>query len=76
LRKDLEAQDQGLQGKIDALREDLIAAVHRLDQENTGNTNLGDCLMEIGMRLKGDSGLGTIESSLSAMLEAKPDEKS
>jgi uncharacterized protein YicC (UPF0701 family) len=73
--KDLEAQDDRLQDKINAIREELTAAVQRLDQEKTGNTNLGDCLMEIGMRLKGDPALGTIESSLSEMLKAKPDEK-
>ena len=75
LSKDLGAQDESLQHKIDAIGEELTAAVRRLDREKTGNTNLGDFLMEIGMRLKGDPGLGTIESSLSAMLEAKPDEK-
>lgn len=73
--KDLEAQDVSLQDKLDAARADLTAAIQRLDLEKTGNTNLGDCLMEIGMRLKGDPALGSIESSLSGMLTAKPDEK-
>ncbi len=75
LSKDIEAQDESFQDKVDAIREDLTAAVQRLDQEKTGNTSLGDCLMEIGMRLKGDPALGSIESSLSEMLKAKPDEK-
>jgi exonuclease VII large subunit len=76
LTKDLHDQGQGLENKLQSLRQELNGAVSRLDEEKTGKLDLGDYLTEIGMRLKGDPTLGAIESSLSEMLKGNRDEKS
>ena len=76
LAKEIQDQGQGLENKLADLRQDMNGAVDRLDQEKTGKLNLGDYLMEIGMRLKGDPNLGAIESSLSEMLKGTQDDAS
>lgn len=75
LSGDLRDQGDSLEQKTEDLRSEMTASVDRLDQEKTGKLNLGDYLMEIGMRLKGDPGLGAIESSLNELLKNASDEQ-
>ena len=74
--KDIQDQGRNLEKKLDGLRQEMNGAVDRLEEEKTGKLNLGDYLMEIGMRLKGDPNLGAIESSLSEMLKGTEDDAS
>ena len=75
LSGDLRDQGESLEQKIEDLRSEMTTATDRLEQEKTGKLNLGDYLMEIGMRLKGDPGLGAIESSLNELLKNASDEQ-
>ena len=75
LSKALETQGDAFDRKRDSLPGELTAAISKLDEDKTGRLDLGDQLIEIGMRLKGDETLGAIESSLSGLLGANSDEK-
>ncbi len=50
--------------RLAALRHDLDSQVARLNEEKTGREDLGDYLVELGLRLKGEASLASIESSL------------
>lgn len=75
LTKAMESQGEALETKLESLHSELTKAIDKLDDDKTGRLDLGDQLIEIGMRLKGDETLGAIESSLSGLLGAKSDEK-
>jgi DNA repair exonuclease SbcCD ATPase subunit len=68
LRTRLQSDVQGLekltQDYVTALRGDLDATTAQLREEKVGRQDLGDYLMELGMRLKGESSLKAIESSV------------
>jgi uncharacterized protein YPO0396 len=68
LRNRLQSEVQDLekltQDYVAGLRGDLDATTAQLRDEKVGRQDLGDYLMELGMRLKGESSLKAIESSV------------
>ncbi|NIA71396.1 hypothetical protein HBA54_22630 [Pelagibius litoralis] len=75
LSRDIQEQGERFERDLEAVRDELANAVDRLDRDKAGNLNLGDQLIEVGMRLKGDPTLSKIEKSLSGLLNGQPDEK-
>jgi len=75
IRQDMADQANDFQKRLKTLEDELNSAVARLDKEKTGNQDLGDYLMEIGLRLKGDRGLAALQSSIGAALTSEGDQK-
>ena len=61
---DLKDLEKHTDDHLRALRDDMEAGVAELRDAKVGREDLGDYLMEIGLRLKGESSLKSIESSL------------
>ncbi len=74
VRDELREVSEGILDKLAELRGDMTEAIDRLQYEKTGNENLGDYLLEMGMRLKGDPTLNAIQASLGDGTAAKPDD--
>ena len=64
LGSDLKSESDRLQGHIETLRDEVDQAVDRLDDQKTDRADLGDLLIEMGMRIKGDATLDAIKSGL------------
>ena len=64
LGSDLKSESDRLQAHIDSLRDDVDQAVDRLEDQKTDRADLGDLLIEMGMRIKGDATLDAIKSGL------------
>lgn len=74
-RKATDEAAQNLDQKLSDVSHELHELIDRLEKQKTGREELGDQLMELGLRLKGDITLGTIESSLGALLETNLDDQ-
>jgi chromosome segregation ATPase len=64
LAADIRSLEKHTEKQASALRKDLNDAVAHLRDDKVGRHDLGDYLMEVGMRLKGESALQAIESSV------------
>lgn len=64
LGSDLKSESDRLQAHIETLRDDVDQAVDRLEDQKTDRADLGDLLIEMGMRIKGDATLDAIKSGL------------
>lgn len=64
LASDMKDLEKLIDDHVRALRDDLEAGMAELRDAKVGRQDLGDYLMEIGLRLKGESALQSIESSL------------
>lgn len=64
LATELAGLEQLMEEQIRALREDVESGMAELRDAKVGREDLGDYLMEIGLRLKGESALQSIEGSL------------
>ena len=67
LAADLEALEKRATEHLNTLRSDLELELARIRDEKAGKEDLGDYFMELGMRLKGETSLEKIESTLSSM---------
>lgn len=74
IRDELREVSENILDKLAELRDDFTEAVDRLQQEKTGNEDLGDYLLELAMRLKGDSTLSAIQASIGDGSAAKSDD--
>ena len=64
IRDELREVSESILDKMEELRNDLTEAIDLLRHEKAGNEDLGDYLLELGMRLKGDSTLSAIQTSI------------
>lgn len=64
LGNDLKSESDRLQAHIETLRDDVDQTVDRLEDQKTDRADLGDLLIEMGMRIKGDATLDAIKSGL------------
>lgn len=74
LREELRDLSDSIAQKLEELRADLGEATDRLETEKTGNETLGEYLLELGMRLKGDPTLSALKVSVGDGTAAKPDD--
>lgn len=65
LEGELKTTRAGLQKNIDALEDNLDRSVEQLDDAKADRADLGDILIEMGMRLKGDAALEAIKAQVS-----------
>ncbi|MDH3638331.1 MAG: hypothetical protein OES09_07670 [Gammaproteobacteria bacterium] len=64
LSQNLSEHAEDLRSAIDTTRNELERALENLDDDKTGRADLGDYLLEIGKRLKGDTTLNAITSTV------------
>jgi len=67
LAAEIEALDKQTKAHLNTLRSDLELELARLREDKAGREDLGDYFMELGMRLKGETSLEKISSTLSSM---------
>ena len=75
IRQAMADQASAFEKKLKVLEDELYSTAARLEEEKTGKQDLGDYLMEIGLRLKGDRGLAAIQSSVGAAVTSEGDQK-
>lgn len=61
---EIEALEKQTVDHLNTLRSDVELELARLRDEKTGREDLGDYLMELGLRLKGESSLEKIETTV------------
>jgi hypothetical protein len=71
LRTEIEENERSADRRLRSLREEIEAALAKLRDEKTGREDLGDYLMEIGLRLKGEPSLNALETSLEDALRGE-----
>ncbi|NNE85818.1 MAG: hypothetical protein HKN28_17785 [Alphaproteobacteria bacterium] len=76
LSQNLSEQAEDLRSAIETMRTELERALENLDDDKTGRADLGDYLLEIAMRLKGDSTLNAITSSVTEVRNANSNDQS
>lgn len=76
LREELHDLGETMSRKLDQLQRELLEAIERLEDEKTGREALGNYLLEVGMRLKGDATLDALEASVGSGSAAQPDDDS
>ena len=74
LREELHDLGDSMSRKLDDLRRELLDAIERLQDEKTDREALGNYLLEVGMRLKGDATLDALEASVGSGSAASPDD--
>ena len=75
LRQDMADQAKEQRRRLKEVQDDLDNAVARLDEEKTGNQDLGTYLMEIGLRLRGDQNLDAIQASVGGRADSDGEPK-
>lgn len=70
LKQTIVTQDKAAKKAHDSLRADLNSAVARLEDDKTNRADLGDYLMEIALRLKGEDVLDTLETTLKGVAKS------
>ena len=68
LRDEIKALAKDTQNRFASLETELESTTARLDDEKTDRRDLGDYLIEFGMRLKGDSALEALRASVKEAL--------
>ena len=76
LSQNLSEHAEEFRAAIDAARLEFERSLDDLDDNKTGRADLGDYLLEIGMRLKGDSTLNAITSSVAEIGNNKSNDQS
>lgn len=74
LKAELKSHVRFTQTNFDSVRAEMEAAIRGLGESKTGRADLGDYLIEVGMRLRGEPVYADIEAQLKELLAATDDD--